>query len=451
MRVLAPLVGLGIVSFAPLAAAQSADFGRDQGTHQARAHFPVAQLPAAQSPAAQLPGNTRFVAPSPHPPPPTYLPPPPAPEPPEAPEPQPGMPSGETAQAGARTLLGHTFPYPRLAEVPFTASSFKVGTAIDYLSQAGVSNTGTQTSGDVESLLYDRSLAFIRLDYGAEIAPHERFSFGLDADYLAMVGANEESLFLYGGQTGFDFRPFMRGAVYRDEERGVQLGIGGFGTFESGLRAVPQGLLVELSEQVDAIADDETGARARCLADGNLGCAFEDDANLAQAMQLTRRRFGGGGTVALGWAINSVLASQLGVRAEGARTTVSSAILGDVAATDVRVGASFAPSLDLSDWVPITLALAYRFEVQRSAYDGRPELGIDDGQEIVAMGHRASAGIYYAGRQDLMLGWSAMGSILEDTERGVAQVTQPAGSTSILQRQPNAMVASAQFDMRYFF
>ncbi|MEM9692138.1 MAG: hypothetical protein AAGA56_06320 [Myxococcota bacterium] len=368
-------------------------------------------------------------------------------------DPLPGMPKGESRDRGARTIKGHTFPYPRLVDSPFAASSFYVGTTVDFLFQQGVrSGQEADDSGEIVGATYDRQLGFIQLNYGAEYAPHERVSFGLNADYLATVGANEESLFLYGGQTGFDFRPFLRVVLVRSDAAGIQWSLGGFGTYENGIRAVPQGLLVELSEQIDAIAEDPTGERTQCLAQGNLDCAFAEDTDF-NSMQLARRRVGGGGNTAVAIALNEYLGLQVSGQFEAAEQAISNSLVGDVDALDLRAGAGIAPSLYLTDSLPVTLAAGYRFEWQQSTYRANPNLDIENGARVAAFNHRVSAGIYYAGRRDLMLGWTAAGARLEDAERGTTQVPSAGRTTSMsaLAPNPHAWVASGQFDMRYFF
>ena len=350
-----------------------------------------------------------------------------------------GMIQGESEQNGDRTLLGHTFAYPRLLDTAFTAANFFVGSSIEFFHQGDVTTRFALPDGSVEQFSFDRDIGFVRLRYGVDFQLHELFSMGLEADYLAEVGANEEAIILHGGQTGFDFRPNMKFRIVRSDEYGSQLAIRAHGTFQGGIRAVPQGLLVELSEQLTEIANDPR--RSACLVEANFDCAFSGNVNIGDAIRVSRSRFGGGGSLNYAQALNRYLGGQLSVGVEGAQLEVSAPALGDINASSVVFNIGISPSLNLDPTLPIGMTLEYRFQVDSNSYDASPQAGIDEAVSTTANSHRFGAGLYYTGRRDLMLGWIAGVALLEDAERVL----------DVAQEQPEATVFAAQFDMRYFF
>lgn len=355
-----------------------------------------------------------------------------------------GMVGGEDAMSGARTLRGHTFPLPRL--VPggaFAASSFYVGTSAEFYRQPDVD--GRSPGGD--AILYDRNLAFVRMRYGVDYAIHERLAVGLDADYLAMVGANENSILLYGGQTGYDFRPHMRGVIFRDTDSGSQLAVTGYATLEGGIRAVPQGALNDINEQIEDFDEEDA---AGCIESMSTDCA-DVDTDVASSLAVTQSRRGGGGGLTFAQALGSMLGLQLGATFEAANKVVQSGAIGSASALDLRVAAGIGPTLDLGEHFPVGAALAYRFEWNQSRWKPNDNVGLPDGGEVLAIYHRTSAGLYYTGRRDLMLGWTGGFAVLQDSERAIATPTAGGPNTSVLAPQPDAMLFSGHFDLRYFF
>jgi hypothetical protein len=337
----------------------------------------------------------------------------------------PGMVSGESDDWGSRTLDGHTFIYPRLVDTAFTASNFHVGTSVEFYHQAGVTSKVTELDGTVQELEYDRDLAFVRLDYGVHFQLMEVVSIGLDADYLAEVGANQESLMLYGGQTGYDFRPTAKLRMWRSEDYGLQLAMRGYATVSGGVRAVPQGILSEVV----------TEERAECVMDR--ACAIEEDALDA----ITRTRNGGGGSVSLAKSLGRYVGMQAMVGFEGARLQVEGPNAA-IDATSMVFSAGASPSLDFFPGWPVGVALEYRFDLHRQQISEITGTTTEIPQSaVLAKAHRFGASIHYTGRRDLMLGWSAGGAYLEDAERGLDSANA----------EPNALVFAAQFDMRYFF
>ncbi len=349
-----------------------------------------------------------------------------------------GMIQGESSTTGDRTLLGHTFHYPRFVDNAFTAANFYVGSSVELFSQSKVVST-FEAGGEEESLEYDRDLGFVRLRFGTDFQAHEVFAFGVKAEYLAEVGANEETLFLYGGQTGFDIRPHLKFRVARGTEAGAQLAIRPFAIISGGIRAVPQGLLRVLATEIEGIASDL--ARTRCLVEADFACAFEGGTDLGQSIQLTQRRYGGGAAINYAQALSRHLSGQFSFSVGGATSTTSATFLGDVAASHVLIQAGFSPAVNFHPVAPIGMTLEYRFELDKASYDPNETAGMPAGAEVSAIGHRGAAGLYYTGRRDLMLGWIA----------GIASIQDTMRSLQAAEEEPPAFVFAAQFDMRYFF
>jgi hypothetical protein len=334
---------------------------------------------------------------------------------------RPGMVEGESDESGQRTLGGHTFHYPRLIESAFTAANFYVGSSVEWFHQADATARYRLSDGSEDSFDYDMDLAFVRLRYGVDFQLAEPFSFGLDADFLVEVGANRESILVHGGNTGYDFRPNMKLRVFRSEQSASQLALRAHATLSGGVRAVPQGLASSLGTQ-------------------NAPPTSLDDVDL-DSMSVTRTRQGGGGTLAWAQGLGQYAGFQVAVAGEAARSVVSAADVGDVAATAMRFSAGVAPSLNFAPSFPVGLTLEYRFDLDRAAYEENAAAEVLAGTSVVAHAHHWAAGLYYTGRRDLMLGWIGGLGLVEDGRLSTAE----AGADAM------ARLLSAQFDMRYFF
>jgi len=358
-----------------------------------------------------------------------------------------GMVTGETAEEGDRTLRGHPFPYSPLVDSPFNATNFYAGTSVELYRQKDVRSVFETSNGTDQELRYDRNLAYLRLRYGFDVALVEAFGIGLDADLLAEVGANSESLMLRGGQTGYDFRPHAVVRLHRS--RSSQWALRGHGTISAGVRAIPYGMLHSLAGQIDAIAADSN--RSGCLAAGDLDCALGGD-GLGDASQIRRRRYGGGGALTFGHAFGRAAGVQIAAGGEGARQTIQTAWAGALRATQIVGYAGIAPALDFAPGFPVGITAAYRFEVQRSAYDTSDELGLGRGVTTLAKNHRVAAGLSYTGRRDLMVGVTAGLAFLQDVDSSVLEVaSSPSSGSTVVTEQPAATLISAQLEMRYFF
>lgn len=348
---------------------------------------------------------------------------------------------GEDDKTGDRTLKGHTFHYPRLFPNAFTAASFYVGSSVEFYQQKGIAGKVTSSDGQTLSEFnYDRDLGFVRLRYGIDFRPTSFMTFGLDADYLAEIGANEETLFLYGGQTGFDFRPNLKLRIVRSTRYGSQLGIRAHGTFQAGLRAVPQGLLGLLESELSAIASSVE--KQRCLIAADFNCVFSDtSANVADAIKLSRNRNGGGASLNYAQSLNRYLSGQFSFGVEGTSTTVTAPNIGDIKASGLQIHAGFSPAINLYPKAPVGLVYEYKLQYDKQTYDVNEAAGIAAEQKVAALSHRMGFGLYYTGRRDLLLGWVAGLNFLEDVDRALNEV----------ETQPDSFIFAAQFEMRYFF
>jgi len=351
------------------------------------------------------------------------------------------MVDGESARTGARTLKGHTFAYPRWLDNAFTTTTFHVGSTIEIYDQAEVESHFETATGEIDTFTFDRNLVIVRLRVSGELAFTKGFSVGIGSEYLAQVGVNDQSLFLFGADTGYDVRPGIKIRLLRNDRTGSQLGLHLYGAFNGGLRAVPQGLLRELALEMAEIALEQE--RISCLVAADFNCAF-DDVDLTTAIKLHRQRWGGGGAFNFAQAFNEHWGLQMTLGLEGALANYSWRYLGEIAAPVLNFYVGASPSLNFYPDFPLGLTAEYRFEVEHASYDltaSEESLRSDeDGADDTSVGHRLAFGVYFTGRRDLMLGALLGLSFVSDAvtigEEG---------------EQPNAMVIAPQFDMRYFF
>ena len=356
--------------------------------------------------------------------------------------PSPGMVHGESEFAGDRTLLGHTFLYPRLFENAFVAASFYVGSSVEFYHQPGVTARVPTTTGTTDTITFDRDITFVKLNYGADLRASEYLSFGVDADYLAEVGTNGQTLFTWGGSGGFDVRPNAKLRIFRSDATGSQLALRGFGTFQAGIRAMPLGLLIDISNQIKAATQDPA-ALADCLIQANFECLPTPD--VGTDITASRKRFGGGAALAYAQALGRYAGGQLAVGVESASTDVTLPLGGGattkLGSSETSFYAGISPSLNFYPLLPVGLTYEYRVELNKSSYDTNATLGLTDATKVSTLSHRMNWGLYYTGRRDLMLGWLAGVSFLQDLVRSMQHAAT----------DPRAFVFAAQFDMRYFF
>ncbi|MBW2454226.1 MAG: hypothetical protein JRI68_06940 [Deltaproteobacteria bacterium] len=357
---------------------------------------------------------------------------------PVAPAPIAGAVGGETEAEGARTLKGYTFAYPRYLGNAFIAASFHAGAGVEFYDQEGVESEVETPDGELEVFEFDRELVFARLRTNLDFAIGESFGFGAGAEYRAQVGANEQSLFLYGAETGYAITPRIKVRLWRGAQSGSQLSLEAHGAFSGGLRAVPQGLLRELAVEIAEIAQDDE--RITCLVAADFECAF-DEADLVDAIQLHRQSYGGGGMLAFAQRLGGAAGLQLDVGLDGVGSTYSWGYIGDVNAGSVLFHAGASPSLNFYPSVPLGLAFEYRFQVEHTSYESSEEAGIGDDATETATGHRIGIGAYFTGRRDLQLG----------TILGLSFMSESAEIGRAASDGPEAFIAALQFDMRYFF
>lgn len=353
-----------------------------------------------------------------------------------------GMVSGETERSGARTLDGHTFPYPRYLGSAFVTTSFQVGAGIEFYDQSEVEAQFEPAPGQVQSFAYDRELVFARLRAALDIAPWEVFSFGLGAQYLAQVGVSEQSLFLFGAETGYGLTPNLHVRLWRSEASGTQLGLRLQGDFDGGLRAVPQGLLRELALELAAIAQDQ--GRISCLVAADFACAFED-VDLVTAIQLHHQSYGASAKLDLAQAFGRAVGLQLSLGLGGGYQSFSWRYLGDIDAGTFDFNVGIGPSFDFYPSFPLGLAFEYLLDVQHTVYATEPgedpQAAPPSEADDTTVGNHLAAGLYFTGRRDLMLG-----AIL-----GLQFVDESAAIGKTAAEQPSATIIAVQFDMRYFF
>jgi hypothetical protein len=362
-----------------------------------------------------------------------------------------GMVPGEDEMTGDRTMKGFTFHYPRLIDNPFTAWNFYVGSSIEFYHQKGAialvpTVTGTSASS-TQTLEFDRNITFAKLHFGFDVRPAKIFTFGLDADYIAEVAVNSDTLFTHGAQGGFDFRPNLKFRFFQLEKAGSQMGLRAHGTFQQGIRLSPQGLLTNLSRQIREISNspdtngDGIPDRVACLVTADFGCAFEPDIDVAADLQAKRSRNGGGGALAFAQAINRYLGGQLALGLEGAKTSVTLPFVGAIDSSELVFYAGISPAINIYPKFPLGLIYEYRIEVNKSSFSANPAAGISSDSSITALSHKMNWALQYTGRRDLMLGFIAAISFLQDTAHSMQRATT----------DPRAFVGAVQFDLRYFF
>src|SRR5262245_65745982 len=111
------------------------------------------------------------------------------------------MVDGEDEELGARTLKGHTFQTPLLNDTAFVPTYFGVGTELGLYNQPGLVIRYQDENGANKKFTYDANAVFLRERFGVGFGILELVQLGVEADYTALVGANAETIFLFGGQT----------------------------------------------------------------------------------------------------------------------------------------------------------------------------------------------------------------------------------------------------------
>lgn len=360
----------------------------------------------------------------------------------------PGAPPPEAARAetelsGARTLKGHTFHIPRLVDNAFILASMYVGSSVEFFSQDGVTMAIPSTTGASQSVTFDRAITFVQLNYGVDFRPSSYVTFGVEADYLAEVGANGNTLFTWGGAGSFDIRPNLKVRLARSERTGSQLALRAGASIQRGLRAMPLGLLVNISNQLqEATATPEALAEfSDCLRQANIACLQTSGSDITAS----RKRTGGRLALAFAQALGQYAGVQASVGLEAAGTAVTLPEGGGVTTSlesgETVVHVAVSPGLNFAPKLPLGLTFEYRYENNKSKYDANPSLDLGADTSASASSHRLNGGVYYTGRRDLLLGWLAGANFNRDVVRSMQNV----------ETDPRAFVFAAQFDMRYFF
>lgn len=349
-----------------------------------------------------------------------------------------GMVEGETVELGARTLKGHTFAIPLLNDTPFVPTFFGVGTELGFYNQPGLKIPYIDETGATKKFVYDANAGFLRERFGLGIGLFDVAQIGVDADYIALVGANAESIFLFGGRTAFDVRPGARFRIARFEKTGTQIGVHGYGIVDGGIQLAPQGLLVEVVQALDKLVSSDK--RIRCLAAGNFKCAFPS-IDVFGSMDVRQNEYGGGGSFNIAQALGRHLGAEATVGIELSAPDISNKNFGTITSTAFNVYGGVAPTLNLFPILPVGGMLEYRIDFRSESVDKNKKAGIPAGYSETALNHGVAAGLFYTGRRDLMLGWILNGNFLRQAEQ--------AGRKS--SEQPLAAILTAQFTMRYFF
>jgi hypothetical protein len=333
-------------------------------------------------------------------------------------------------------MRGHTFPTPRLFDSAFVTSQFSSSSELGVFDQPGVTVIVDDDTDERRVFQYDRSLGFVGEHLGIEIASLPTLAIGLDGSYTALVGSNDESIFLFGGATSYEIHPGVRLRILRSTATGTQLGARAFARVSGGLRIRPAGLIEELARQVQALASDLQ--RVACLAAGAFSCAFPSDFNAFTAMQIRRREIGGGASVSVAQALGSRFGVQASLSSEIGLATVSSAEAGEVASTPIALSVGVAPSVDLAPTIPLGAMIEYRFRAMSESFVAAMG-GLSGSSRSIQ--NSVAGGVYYTGRRDLGLGLIFTGDF------SASSLLSQSSST----REPLNSMLTATLSMRYFF
>jgi hypothetical protein len=305
-----------------------------------------------------------------------------------------GLPPGETAENGSRTLGGHTFMHPVFLDSAFLSAYFGDGTRIGF-EKATVGKTDLNVAAVFESI-----------DFGIPIGKRVQLAF--DGNYRALFGTDTTSLFVFGGSVGVSLRPGLRLLLVRSEPGGSELSFHSSAVVSLGPGVTPINLLALVASDAQGLIDHKR--RLKCLLKLNLRCAFPGFGNVLAAVETNSEGFGG--DFALNYA--QTLGRYVGLQATAdVQVQASSFTQYDVdthrkksdTSTPVTVEFGFGPALNLYPLAPVALQLEYLFELDAST--------ANDGSATNALTHDFVAGIYYTGRRDLQLGVNATISVVD--------------------------------------
>jgi hypothetical protein len=368
-------------------------------TRAAAAQDPPPPMVPSEAPDAPPPLPAPDAVPRPaEPPPPSAAPPPDsAPiEPPAVEPPAPVEPPAlrESHRAGtAHTLKGHTFIPAVLIDSAFVETHLTLGAELGHTWEYGIT-------------LNDTNLTMINYGFGvtaehlsAGLAVTDRFEVGLDATYASSL-ASDINTALYGSQSAWEVRPGLRIRALRSPSTGTQLGLHFYGDFSGGVRQSPQGVLTEIGNELPSL-NNSNMAQSACLAAFDLSCALTAPGyNPQTTSQYSNRQLGGGATLSLAQAFSSLFGVQaaLGLEVAGRSDYAPTQTTGS---SVVTFHAGLAASLDFGPTVPLVLMGEYRFTFINETAAVTPTFDAGIGEVFT---HAVSAGLYYTGRRDFVVG-----------------------------------------------
>jgi hypothetical protein len=412
--------------------------------------LPTPPAPDAQpKPPAPLPSDE---------PPPLALPPPTtaAPEPATPVEPPPSTRGGGRESryaASARTLNGLTFPTAFLIDSAFVQSHIGLGVEIGRQWEYGVqpaSPTSMNQMSTPDTFSYDRAVATATQYASFGVAVSDRVELGVSATYASMVSGDVNAAILFGGRTAWSLAPGARFKLFRSSQ--AQMALHFYGNFGSSAWQNPALVVGEISNEITQIAG--SSKRTACLADGNLACALTTAGipfNAQQAAYTSQSNFGGGATLSLAAAFTASFGLQAALGLD-AGYSPSNAGGNAFASAPVIFHVGVAPSFDLGPTVPITLMAEYLFTVTNSstvstATDSSALSA--DGGSLLTLQSNITAGVYYTGRRDLVLGLLFNATFAESQ----STFTDDSTGTSVTNTtvQPPLTRLAGQLNARYFF
>ncbi len=312
-----------------------------------------------------------------------------------------GLGSEETPEFGDRTLKGHTFLYPILQEGAFNTSHFGVrqGVAVTNIPQLPLGSVGTfdlSASGLVQNFdLGLRLLSWLGL-YGT-------------AEGQVLTGINVPSLLVVGGS--FSFRGEGGGIVRiaRIETTGTQLSARVFGGAGTGrdLKVLP--LVNALLSGSSSLGDVVNGNVGKYILTPKANDTF-------------------GGSLHLGQALGRFIGLQAAVEGRSSRETSSPFVAASNANVDQTTAVtSFMGAIGVDiDGQPAGFPLGAMAEYRAQVDNAAPPLG----EATSTMSHRVSAGIYYTGRRNLLLGVGGVTQLNMESVTGQDAAGNPAKSGS---------------------
>jgi hypothetical protein len=334
----------------------------------------------------------------------------------------------------ARRLAEHRFLIPMFVDTPLTTTDFGVTTELGYYTRNDAEDLVPRKGKSPREVTYNQGAAYIREKFAVGVAVVPILQLHLDADYTALVGANERSVFLVGGHTSYDVRPGLRIRVLRKESSGTQLGLHAAAGIGGGAHFRPSGLMAQVAGDIGGIAASKK--RTACLEASDFGCAFPN-VDAGEVVQSSDSIYRGGVSLSAAQRIARYLGAIFTLGVEGG--TAKRSLQGmSTTTTPLNVQFGLAPNLDFSPKAALGLLLEYEVDAGFEKVKGKSANGITARNTVE---HRVGGGVFYTGRPDLQLGLAGGGQFLSETlmigKKG--------------EKQPQAITATGQLVVRYFF